>query len=64
MESSYQPFASSSAFTASATSLRGALALFFLAPFPLRQIVVGSLQSPFGGQNIHLLHELAVEHRR
>ena len=55
VEYSYQPFASSSAFTASATSLRGALALFFLAPLPLSQIVVGSLQSAFGGENIDLL---------
>ena len=34
--------------------LCGAFAFFFLGPFPLREVVVGSLQAPFGGEDIDL----------
>ena len=42
--------------------LRGAVALLFLAPLPLSQVVIGTLQSAPGGEDVHLRHESAIEH--
>src|SRR5579863_4729523 len=44
--------------------LGGAFAFLFFAPLPLRQVIVGRLQSAQGGEAIDLLHKLSIEHYR
>ena len=59
-----RPLASSSAFTAVGHFLGRALAIFFVAPLPLGEVVVGVLQAALRGQQVDPLHGSDRRHRQ